>query len=328
MKKTSQDFPPESAGRLMTTRVPVVNLKATMATIEKLLNQEMKKLETINYVYVVDQKNKLKGAVSIKDVFRLAKSTPVTKAMTRELVSARAHTDQEQVALLALKHNLKAIPVVDKNNCLLGVVPSDMILSVLHNENIEDFLRFAGVHDPTTSLIQARTIVHFRKRFPWLLLGLLGGIVAAFVVESFETALQTQLILAAFIPVVVYMADAVGNQVQIIFIRSLALNHQLNLKKYILRETAVNFSIALVLGAVIAMIGWFWQHSILLGFILGSSIFATILAATAIAIFLPWAFTKMKADPAIASGPLATIIRDMLSLIIYFALAQAMLNIF
>lgn len=327
----NQNFPPESAGRLMTAKIPLTDSDATIADVEKMLFGKTKELETINYIYIVDKSKKLKGVISVKEVFCLPKTTLVSQIMTKDLVLVRPHTDQEKVALLALQHNLKTIPVVDKENHFLGVVPSDVILNILHNENIEDVLRFAGVgklKDPAVGIIKAPAVVHFRKRLPWLILGLLGGIAAAFIVGFFEDALRVQLILAAFIPAVVYMADAVGAQTQIIFIRSLALDHNLDLKKYIRREVKVNLALALVLGIIISSISLLWWQSSLLGAILGISIFVTVLTAMAVAIFLPWLFSKIKYDPAIASGPFATVIRDILSLLIYFSIAQVMLNLF
>ena len=329
--QVNQSFPPESAGRLMTAKVPLAASDATIADIEKILLKRVKEFETINYIYIVNKNKKLKGVISIKDVFRLSKSTPVSQMMEKDSISVRPHTDQERVALLALRHNLKAIPVVDKENHLLGIVPSDVILGILHSENIEDILRFAGVgklKDPARSIIGASAAVHFRKRLPWLVLGLLGGVAAAFIVEFFEAALKAQLVLAAFIPAVVYMADAVGTQTQTIFIRSLAIDHNLNLKKYIFRELRVNLFLALVLGIIISTISLLWWQSSLLGVILGISIFVTVLTAMAVAIFLPWLFSKIKYDPAIASGPFATVVRDILSLLIYFSIAQVILNIF
>jgi magnesium transporter len=327
----NQKFPPESAGRLMTNEIPLAPSDATIADIEKMLFEKTKEFETINYIYIVDKSRRLKGVISVKDVFRLPKFTPVSQIMKRDLVLVHPHTDQEMVALLALQHNLKAIPVVDKENYLLGIVPSDIILNILHNENIEDILRFAGVgviKNPAISIIKASALLHFRKRLPWLILGLLGGVAAAFIVEFFEDALKAQLILAAFIPAVVYMADAVGAQTQTIFIRSLALARNLNIKKYVGREIKVNLFLALVLGIIISAISLLWWQSSLLGVILGISIFMTILAAMAVAILLPWLFSKINYDPAIASGPFATVVRDILSLLIYFSIAQVMLNIF
>ena len=330
-QQVNQNFPPESAARLMTAKVPLVDSDATIAGIEKMLLEKIKELETINYIYIVDKNKKLKGVISLKDVFRLPKATPVSQVITKDLVSVRPYADQEKVALLALQNNLKAIPVVDKKNHLLGIVPSDVILNILHSENIEDILRFAGIgklKNPAISIIKASALLHFRKRLPWLILGLLGGVAAAFIVEFFEEALKSQLILAAFIPAVVYMADAVGTQTQTIFIRSLALDRKLNLKKYLFREVKVNFFLALVLGIIISIISLLWWQSSLLGAILGISIFMTVLTAMVVAIFLPWLFSKTKHDPAIASGPFATVIRDILSLLIYFSIAQIMLNIF
>ncbi len=329
-QRIDQSFQPESAASLMTAKVPMSDSNATIADIERMLFEKIKELETINYIYLVDKNKKLEGVISIKDIFLLPKTTLISRVMTKDLVSVQSCTDQEKVALLALQNNLKAIPVVDKENRLLGIVPSDVVLNILHNENIEDALRSVGMgklKDPAINIIKAPALLHFRKRLPWLILGLLGGVVAAFIVEFFETALKSQLILAAFIPAVVYMADAVGSQTQTIFIRSLALDHHLNLKKYIGREVKVNLSLALILGIIISIISSLWQQSSLLGIILGFSIFATVLAAMAVAIILPWLFSKIKYDPAIASGPLATVIRDILSLFIYFSIAQITLNI-
>ncbi len=328
-KKQSTYYPPETAGRLMTGKIPVVSEAATINDVRQLLFEKSGKLETLNYIYVVDSKGKLKGAISIKEIFRSSKNAPVKQFLSSgKVVSVWTHADQEKAALLALKHNIKAIPVVDKKNRLLGVVPSDIILGVLHNENIEDALRFAGAgkfDKPAVDIIKASAILHFRKRIPWLVLGLLGGVVAAFVVEFFENALKTHLILVAFIPAIVYIADAVGAQTQIIFIRSLALNYQLNIKKYIWREVKVNILLALVLGSIIFVFALLWWKLFFLGAILGISILVTVFIAMIIAIFLPWLLLKLKCDPAVASGPFATVIRDIMSLLIYFGIISLFL---
>ncbi len=324
-------YPLETAGRLMITAVPLVRPSQTIAEVESMLLEKTKEMETINYIYVVDEEKKLVGVISIKELFRLPKEAVVQEIMKRELVIVRPHTDQERVAALAIKHNLKAIPVVTHENIFLGTVPSDTILNILHHEHIEDVLLSVGVRefkDPARSLIFAPARIHFKKRIFWLILGLAGGIVAAFVVSSFEESLKTYLILAAFIPAIVYMADAVGAQTQTIFIRSLAIEEKLNFKKYLCRETRVGLLLALFLGLIMFFFSFFWQRTLFFGLILGLSFFVTIIAAMAIAIFLPWFFLKIKYDPAVASGPLATIIRDILSLLIYFSIASLALNLF
>jgi len=323
------DLTARSAGRHMIQKMPTIHPAATIAEVEELLLKKTRDLETINYIYVTDNQNKLIGVISVKEVFRLPKTRKIAEVMEHDVVTARPHTDQERVALLAIEHNLKEIPVVDSESRLLGVVPYDAILRVLREEHIEDILQFAGIHkfkDPAKDIIGAPAWTHLKKRLPWLVVGLLGGLIAALVVGYFEAALKIQLILASFIPAIVYMADAVGAQTQTIFIRSLAIEQKLNLVSYIWREVRVGLSIAVFLGLMIAVITYFLWPPATLALILGLSFIATIIAAMAVAIFLPWLFLKIKIDPAIASGPFATVIRDILSLVIYFAIASAMLG--
>jgi magnesium transporter len=249
--------------------------------------------------------------------------------MHRDLVTARPHSDRERVALLALKHNLKAIPIVDKDGHFLGVVPSDTILDILHTESIEDTLKAAGIHsspEEHDAILASKTGVNVRRRLPWLIAGLLGGFGAAGLVRTFEEALSADLLLAAFIPTIVYMADAVGTQVQTVLIRALAVEHDaFPLRRYFRREAAVNIVLSVLLGVLAGLIGAFFFNAPQLGVILGLSLLATILAASAVAATLPFLMLRFRVDPAVASGPLATIIRDLMSLLIYFLIARALL---
>ncbi len=323
-------LPSDSASKIMAHNVPIVLDTATVAEIEQLLLREAKNLETINYIYIVDSKNRLVGVISIKEVFGLPKTTSVAQVMKRELVKVRPHTDQERVAMLAIKHSLKAIPVVDAEGKFLGAVPSDVILYVLHQEHIEDILHSIGIHaigDPSKDLTTSSAIFHFKKRLPWLMVGTLGGFGAAILVGSFESLLEELLLLAAFIPALVYMADAVGVQTQMIFIRSLILDQSLDFKKYLQREIIVGVLLAVVLAAMIGVLSFIWHGLPILSLILSLSFFLAIIFAVVVAVLLPWAFYKFHQDPAIASGPLATITRDILSIIIYFLTASIVLTI-
>lgn len=314
--------------RLAINTVPIIHPEATISEIEDLLLKKTKEFETINYIYITDKENRLVGVISVKEIFRSTKSTQVSQLMRKGLITVHPHTHQETAAILAIKHNLKAIPVVDSNNHFLGVLPSDVILGILHEEHIEDLMRFAGIHsfkDPAKTIIKASAWIHVKKRLPWLVLGLVGGVVAAGVVSFFEDAIKAQLILAAFIPLIVYMADAVGTQTETIYIRSLALERNLDTVKYIFREMKIGLSIGLVLGLIISLVSYWWFGSIVVGIILGLSIFITNLVAVVIAMFLPWVFAKLKLDPAFVSGPFATVVQDILSLVIYFAIADIFL---
>lgn len=249
--KNNNKYPPETAGRRIVANVPTVLPEERILDIRQKLFEKAQDFETLNYVYVVDRDKKLVGVFSIKEVFQKPEETKINDLMSRDIIKVRPHTDQEKVVILALKHNLKAIPVVDKENIFLGVVPSDVILEILHLEDVEDILRSAGIskYDSFSSKIfQASPGLLTKLRLPWLILGLFGGLFAAQIVSFFEDSLRVYFILTAFIPLIVYMADAVGTQTETLFIRSLV--YQMNLKSYFLKEIKVSFAIALILGGV------------------------------------------------------------------------------
>lgn len=316
----------ETAGRIMTSKILIVKEDFSLLNVERLLKEGIDEFEMIDYIYVVEKK-KLIGVFSIKEIFRNAKSTFVKKVMKKEIISVRSHTDQERATFIALKNDLKAVPVVDKDGNFLGVIPPQIILETIHNEGLEDVLRSAGIgkfKDPAYEIIQSSTMVHAKKRFPWLLIGLIGGVIAAMIVSYFEDILDAYILLAAFIPAVVYMADAVGAQSQTIFIRSLAIDKKLQIGKYSLRELKVNMILGSLLGFIfylVVLIGWGLESSFF-ALILGISIFSTVIISMAISLILPLIFEKINFDPAISSGPLGTAIRDLTSLLVYFGIAR------
>ncbi len=322
----------ESTGRKMTANVPIASAEEKISDIHKRLFDRSNDFETLNYIYILDKEKKLRGILSIKDIFKDKEG--LTKAkdfMATDIVKVRPNTDQERVAILALKHNLKAIPVTDKENVFLGVVPSDVILEILHSENVEDILRFAGIAKRGNAFnrtLQLSIPVSVKIRLPWLIFGLFGGIFAAQIVTFFEGSLKVHFILAAFIPLIVYMADAVGVQAQTLFIRGLALDMRLDVKKYLLKEIKISLVIAFILGFLLALISYFWFGLLYVGIILGVSLFLTVICAGLVAVLIPWLLQNLKKDPAIGSGPFATIVRDILSLALYFLIASVLLNFF
>jgi magnesium transporter len=336
MEKTIKDkskYPPESAGRRMIENVPIVQPEETILNIKKRLFKEIGNLETINYVYVVEKSGKLVGVFSIKEIFRRPENTKIKEIMKTKLITARPYTDQERVAIFALKNNLKSIPVVDKDEKFLGVVPSDIILDILHFEHVEDILKLGGISKIVDtlpdSLIKTPIRTLTEARLPWLILGLFGGILAAQIISFFESSLKTHFILAAFIPLIVYMADAVGTQTQTLTVRNLAFESQISFKKYLLKEIKISLLIGLVLGVLLSLISIFWHNQPpYIGLILGISLFLTVVSAIFIGFLIPYALQKFKKDPAIGSGPFATIITDVASLAIYFSVGSILLKFF
>jgi len=322
-------FPREAAVHILTDKVPMVLEGESIGAIENLLLKSIEVFENINYIYVIDTRKVLKGVLSVKELFRISKNMPIVRVMKKNLVTVGPRTHRAQVAILAIQHNLKNIPVVDKLGVFLGVVPSDIILNVLHQKGIEDVLRSEGIlkHDSARDFITASTGQHFKKRLPWLFIGLLGGFLAAIIVGFFEDILSQMILLAAFIPSVVYIADAVGSQTQTIFIRSLSLDSKMNLKDYVKREISVGLLLSLSLSVVATLLTYIWWRDPLVTVIIGISFFITIFVSAGFGILLPWIFYKFKFDPAIASGPFSTVVRDILSVLIYFGVAFIALSV-
>lgn len=312
-----------------TKEVPLVSPEDTISDIKKMLFAKIKEMETINYVYVVDKENKLQGVFSIKEIFMQPDSAKTRDFMKTKIFKIQPETHQEEAAILALKHNLKAIPVTDSDNFFMGVVPSDTILSILHAENVEDFLLSAGIRSPLIKLQESTSWFLAKAKIPWLILGLFGGIFGASIVELFEAPLKSHFILAAFIPLMVYIADAVGSQTQTLFIRGSILDARMDVGKHLTKEMKASAIIGLILGTLLFLISLLcFRVPYFIGIILISSLFLTILWATAIGILIPILMKKIKKDPAVGAGPFATIIRDVSSLLIYFLIASVLLEFF
>jgi len=325
----NKKLPIESAGRKMIEAVPLCYQEERILDVKKMLFKKIKEIETINYIYVIDKERKLLGVFSIKEIFRKPEGTKVKEIMDRKIIKVRPRTDQERVAILALRNNLKSIPVVDREDKFLGVIPSDTILDILHSENVEDFLKAAGIRSPLKKTLTGSPLFLTKARIPWVILGLFGGILAAKITDFFETPLKAHFILAAFIPLIIYIADAVGTQTETLFIRSLVLDSRLEVKKYLLREIKTAFLMALILGGLLFLLSIFlFNAPYFIGIILGVSLFITVIVSILIAILIPWLLQKFKKDPALGAGPFATIITDVTSLIIYFSIASLMLKLF
>lgn len=328
LQKIKHKYPPHSGGRLAISAVPVVTPEQKISEVIKWLEAGIHKFESINYIYVVDSGGKLIGTLSIKDTLRQAVDTLVSAVMKKELIVAYPHTHQERIALLALKNNLKAIPVVDQQGIFLGVVPSDTILSVLYTESQEDAMHLAGVPSITAretviDLPLKSLVLH---RLSWLLLGLLGGVIAAEIVGLFEDTLQQNIILAAFIPLMMYMGGAVLAQTQAFFIRDLALNPDLNFGKYFIKQLAVTTIIAISISIAMTLISLIYYKDLIIFQIIPIALGAVIFSTMVTSLIIPYLFYKFKFDPADGSGPIATVLQDLMGVIIYFLIAGWLLS--
>jgi magnesium transporter len=324
-------YPPRTAGSRAITAFPRAKIGDTVRNVENMLTEKAKDFETIDYVYVVDENEVLLGVASIKEIHSSTKDVNIEDLMTKKLVFVHLLTHQERIVYLALSHGIKAVPVVDKHNHLLGIVPYDVILKVFNEEISEDIFRFGGIFHKIGkeySTDKASTLTMIKTRTPWLIIGVLGGILTASIISNFEVVLSTLLALAAFAPVLAYLSDAVGTQSETLVVRSLAIDPQLSLKSYFLREFSVACALAFICGgllSVTALIGW---QDPVLSLIVGLSMFLSIVAAVLISTGFPFIFIKLNIDPAIAAGPFATMISDVSTITIYFAVATGLLIYF
>jgi magnesium transporter len=316
----------------MVASVPKVNPGDTIGDVKALLSKKAGEFETIDYVYIVDREGILKGVITVKEVFRNQNLLmAVDEIMKTGLVTIHPTTHQERASYLALSHGIKSVPVVDKDRKLLGVVPYDEILRIFNHEVHADSLQFGGVFrrigkDITTA---DSSISHMVKsRIPWLAIGIIGGAVAAFIVGEFESVLSRLLVLAAFMPVLVYLSDAVGTQSEALIIRSLAVNPNLAAKEYLIKEVKISLAIGVFCGVFLGLVGIIGWRNPILGLIIGFSMFLSILASVLCSTALPLLFRRFGLDPAVATGPLATLMSDLLTLTIYFSVAMLCLGVF
>jgi len=308
--------------------VEAVPTAAASDTVEAVLRHlRNKQWDTLNYVYILDEKSCLMGVVSVREILAAQNENKMSNLMTRDLVVVHPHNDQERAGILAIQHDIKAVPIVRPGtNEFLGVVGADQVLKILHEEHTEDFLRLSGVQreHPVTNILHASPWRLARLRLPWLIIGFGGGIVATLVAGFFEASIEQQIFLAFFIPMVVYMSDAVGTQTETIYIRSLTLK-QSPLLRYAIREFLVGVLIAAVIAFLIGVFTVAWTGLWPLAWAVGAAMFVNVALAPVIALMVPTLLYWTKKDPALGSGPFTTIIQDVVSLIIFFSITTWLL---
>ncbi len=309
----------------MTRKIPIVTATQTIGDARKLIEKRSKQFEIIDYIYVTDNEGKLAGVFSVKDVHAYNPKVKVTKICKTALVTVKPEDKQDDAAYLSLKHNIAAIPVVDEKRKLLGVISKDKILSILHYKHIEDKFKHAGIHKSHATFDDISKISIFQSikhRIFWLLVGLLGGILVAQIIGFFEQTLEKNIIIATFIPLVVYLADAVRNQLEVFAVRDFTLFRKVNFSRYIIKQFLVVAIIALILAGAAAIVSLILYSKGNIALILGIAILSATLSSIATGLLIPFTFRKFKSDPANGSGPIGTIIQDIISVFIYFLIAS------
>jgi magnesium transporter len=227
-------------------------------------------------------------------------------------------TDQEVAAWQAVRHQESALSVVDGDGRFVGIIPPHRLIEVLLSEHEEDLSRLGGfLKDTSTARSSSEEPAQrrFRHRFPWLIVGLAGAVIAADVVGTFEAQLKVNILFAFFVPGIVYLADAVGTQTETIVVRGLSLGVPIG--RMISRELVAGLAIGAALALIAGPVVWWRWGDPDVALAVGLSVLAACSTATLAAMALPWLFERLGFDPAFGSGPLATVVQDLLSIWIY-----------
>ncbi|MDI9614037.1 magnesium transporter [Methanothermobacter sp.] len=305
----------------ITDRIPSATPDMPTADVLRNVGEKVGEYDSIDYVYILED-GKLLGVASIREL--LSADGKLGDIMKRDIISLTPEDDPFDIPYLALSHGIKAIPVVDHEGRFRGVVTHDEIIRILKMEADRDILHFGGVfHRVIDQDPGALNMV--RSRVPWLVVGVIGGTITAALIGSFEDLLSEFIALASFIPIMVYMSDAVGTQSEALIIRKIAVDPSMRPLLYIRREVMVAAGIGALSSAFAGLMAGLTRMNPSLGLIVFISMFFSVLAAVFISTASPLVFRRLGFDPAVATGPLATILSDFTTTLIYLSVASSLL---
>ncbi|MCU9602302.1 magnesium transporter [Pallidibacillus thermolactis] len=319
-------FPAETAGRLMTNRfVWIKDYYTVREAIDKLKNFASY-AETISYLYVIDENRKLVGVVSYRDLLLAELDQKIKDIMFTRVIYVSAYTDQEEAAAILERYDFLALPVVDDNHILLGIITFDDMLDVIIEEANEDIEKLSASGKAID--FDTKASVAAWRRLPWLVLLLVIGVLSGSIISYFEDTLSLVVALTFFMPMISGMTGNTGTQSLAVVVRGLA-GQKVNKKEIfqlIYREFLVGLLIGIVCGLLISAIAYLWQGNFYLGLVVGLSLLLTLIIGTLSGTIIPLILYKINIDPAIASGPLITTLNDIFSLITYFTIATLFLD--
>ena len=322
-------YPEDSAGAMMTTDVFTLYQDTSCQDALKSL-QNQTEAEMVFYLYITDDDDRLVGVASLRALATTRSNTLLKDIMVKRVHSVRPETDQEDVAQIVAQYNYLAVPVLDADDHLIGIVTVDDVVDVIREEATEDFLQMAGAGKDREILLKS-SWENARARFPWLFASWIGGIVAATIIGAFEHMLQSIIALAAFIPVIIGMGGNIGTQSSTIIVRGMATGRiEIGSEmKVLFKEIRVGLILGGLYGLMLGLFAKFRFIDVdpMLGVVVGLSIGCSMLMAVAVGTFIPMFLRKVNIDPAIATGPFVTTSIDILGVLFYFVIAGYFLSI-
>lgn len=318
----------DTAGGIMALEFVAVRADNTVRDAIEIIRGKSEEVENLYYVWVVDDYERLAGLVALKDLLLEAPDRKISEIMDIEVISVQTDTDQEEVARLVKKYDLVSIPVVDERYRLVGRITYDDIIDVLEEEVDEDISMMAGVINQ--EIAEDSPLKISRARLPWLIAGLLGGILAALVINQFESSLERILALAFFFPVIMAMGGNTGTQAATVAVRGMATGDisLVNTGKRLWVELKVALVNGIICGILLGLIVGFWLSDYGMGAVVAVALVIIVLSSGFIGAAVPLILKRLNVDPAIATGPFVTTSNDILSLLIYLGLVTLFLRLF
>lgn len=311
-----------TAGALMAKELIKVNVNWTVSIAVKEMRKQAEQIENVYTVYVVNDNDVLLGRLPVKKLLITPLRSTIESIYDPDIRSVKVYVDQEEIANIMEKYDLVVLPVVDEIGRLLGRITIDDVVDVIKEEAERDYAMASGISGSVESTDDVMTLT--RARLPWLLIGLLGGILGARVIELYEGDLQLYPEMAFFIPLIAAMGGNAGVQSSAIIVQGLA-NKSLGFSG-ILSKLGKEFSVALINGLVCGLLffvyNWAFGESFDLSITVSLSLLSVILFATLFGTFVPLVLDRYKIDPALATGPFITTVNDVLGLFIYFLIGH------
>ncbi len=313
----------------ITAGIPTFLINEPVQNIEEHLVKHPENYRKLNHIYFTDSDKKLVGVMSLQELLELDYSQKVTDKMEIDIKYVFENSPVDRAVALAIHHDITDIPVVDEQKRLVGIISAESLLKLVGQLYSAKTVRHAGLsHEKIYDLVLSGSVFNAVKaRIPWLIVGLLGGMLSATFLHMFEGDLQKNIILALFIPSVVYLGGAVNVQSETLFIRTMAIKDRFNFLEYIFKDLSSTTILGTIVGLSLGTIVYFWKGSTEVATILALTMVINFAVASPVAIIIPTLFKKFGKDPALGTGPLATIIQDLTSLGVYFAIAYFILDL-
>ena len=324
-------FDEDDAAGLMTPRFLAVQSHISVSQALHFLRRNAKKVEMVYYIYVVDKERRLQGVCSLKDILTAPDDAIIENVMEREIIAVREDTDQEEVAKILETYDVMALPVVNSQNALLGIITFDDIIDVIREEQTEDVYKMGAMEGGLDRYLDSSIVALVKKRVPWLIILLLVGTITTNVVHHYESLVIGAAFLFVFMPVITQTGGNTGSQSSTLMIRGLATGeiHFRDIGTVMLKEILVGLIMGFVTGAVIILRSYLLPPGIPLfdAAVIGVSLTFVVVFSTFIGALAPLVIHRMGFDPTVMSAPLMATVIDVCGLTIYFETARIFLGL-